>query len=104
MALRVIMNILFYIIIFLLSVPYLVLIERHYLGLRQLRQGPLKNRYIGLLQSFFDALKLFHKDILVPIYRLKFYYTFSPVFLFLLFIIELILLPNFYIPIFINMG
>lgn len=48
----------------LLRVAFLVMIERKLLGGLQLRTGPLSTRFIGLLQTVIDGLKLLTKEVL----------------------------------------
>ncbi len=56
-------NLLILIVPVLINVAFVTLLERKILGLRQLRLGPNKNRFVGVLQPFSDAIKLFIKQI-----------------------------------------
>ena len=77
-----------YIVIFfffgLLSTAYLTLHERHILALVQHRLGPNKTFFIGVLQPFRDAFKLFQKEVIIPVRSDIVYYLVSPLVIFFL--------------------
>lgn len=55
------------IIFILLGISFFTLLERKGLGLIQLRKGPFKVGFYGILQPFRDAIKLFSKEQVFPI-------------------------------------
>lgn len=80
-----------FIVLSLISVAFFTLVERKVLSLIQIRKGPNKISFIGLLQPISDAIKLFTKVNCFPLISNSLSYVFSS---FILLVLSLLFLNH----------
>lgn len=77
----------------ILSVAYLTFAERKVIGFMQMRVGPSMAGPGGLLQPIADALKLLHKETILPAESKRFLFLFAPLLTFVLSLIAWVAIP-----------
>ena len=88
------------IIIILLGVAFITLAERKIMGSMQRRKGPNLVGKFGIIQPLADGVKLFIKEIIIPLQSNKLFYIIGPIITLFLSLIIYIPIPiNYYIVI-----
>lgn len=67
----------------MIGVAYLTYVERKVIGYMQVRIGPNRVGYLGLLQPLADGIKLMFKEIIIPSGSNKFLFVIAPVLAFM---------------------
>lgn len=94
----------FLIIMVLVRVAFFTLLERRVLGYIQLRKGPLKVGFLGIVQPFNDAIKLFTKEFLFPYMRNYVIFYLMPIMGIFMSMWIWVLIPYFFILLNFNLG
>lgn len=88
--------VLLFVVFILLSVAFTTLFERHILRLSQIRLGPNKVRFSGILQAVLDGVKLVKKEQILPFNSSEIFFLVFPSVLFFVLFLDWLCLPFFF--------
>jgi len=77
----------------MVGVAFLTLLERRVLGYVHICRGPNKVGFVGILQPFRDAIRLFTREQYFPLVSNYLIYYFSPVFGFFISLLVWLVIP-----------
>nr|QKW88332.1 NADH dehydrogenase subunit 1 [Trichagalma acutissimae] len=92
------------ILMILISLAFLTLLEQKLLGYIQIRKGPNKVAFMGILQPFGDAIKLFTKEMFLIKNLNYMFYIFSPIFSIMLMLMMWLIMPNYFNLYYLNLN
>lgn len=91
--LTVLISILLVVVPLLVSVAYLTYVERKVIAAMQLRKGPNRVGFLGLLQPLADAVKLMFKEVILPSGANKILFLMAPMITFILALLGWAVIP-----------
>nr|YP_008994649.1 NADH dehydrogenase subunit 1 [Protostrongylus rufescens]AGW80389.1 NADH dehydrogenase subunit 1 [Protostrongylus rufescens] len=96
MLLLMVISLVLVMVFILQSIAFITLYERHLLGSSQIRLGPTKVSFMGVLQALLDGLKLLKKEQVLPLFASDLVFIFVPGVFFVLMYLQWFILPYLY--------